>query len=103
MQFTAIAGPVMMMLAALTTRGPVSALLKVGADSPDTARKPNTLGLKDPPLQPLLRSGVLVKEADGRVWVDRVKAKKRQWRLARRIGAIGLVLGGLVFVVLKWL
>ena len=53
----------------------------------DSARKAATLGLSEPPLQPLLRAGVVVREADGRIWLDRAKARRRQWRIALTLGA----------------
>ena len=52
-----------------------------------TARKATTLGLSEPPLQPLLRAGVVVREADGRIWLDQPKARRRQWRIALALGA----------------
>jgi hypothetical protein len=82
-----IAGPLVMMITVLRQPGPVKTLIRAGALSPDTARKATTLGLSEPPLQPLLRAGVVVREADGRIWLDQPKARRRQWRIALALGA----------------
>ena len=82
-----VAGPLVMMITVLRQPGPVKTLLRAGALSPDSARKATTLGLSEPPLQPLLRAGVVVREADGRIWLDRAKARRRQWRIALTLGA----------------
>jgi hypothetical protein len=82
-----VAGPLVMMITVLRQPGPVKTLLRAGALSPDSARKATTLGLSEPPLQPLLRAGVVVREADGRIWLDRAKARRRQWRIALALGA----------------
>jgi hypothetical protein len=82
-----VAGPLVMMITVLRQPGPVKTLVRAGALSPDTARKATTLGLSEPPLQPLLRAGVVVREADGRIWLDQPKARRRQWRIALALGA----------------
>ena len=97
----AVASPVMMLAAALSSPGPVRSLLKAQADCPERARRPATLGLAEAQLQPLLRSGVLVREADGCVWVDRAKAKRRQWRIVGRFGLAAAVLAGIALFVLS--
>jgi len=89
---TSIMGPLMMLAIALRHRGSVRKLLDVHADCPDRARKPESLGIELPPLEPLIRSGVVVRERDGRVWVDRAKAKKRQWRIGLIFGGLGLLI-----------
>jgi hypothetical protein len=66
----AVVGPVMMVALALQKPGPVRTLAKAAADSPERARKPATLGLGEPVLAPLVRAGVVVREPDGRVWLD---------------------------------
>ena len=88
----AVAGPLAMVIMAARNPGPVTTLLKAGADSPDTARKPETLGVKEPPLTPLVRAGVVVRESDGRVWVDRAKARRRQLRIASTFALLGLLI-----------
>ena len=82
-----VAGPLVMMITVLRQPGPVKTLVRAGALSPDSARKAATLGLSEPPLQPLLRAGVVVREADGRIWLDQPKARRRQWRIALALGA----------------
>ena len=82
-----VAGPLVMMITVLRQPGPVKTLVRAGALSPDSARKATTLGLSEPPLQPLLRAGVVVREADGRIWLDQPKARRRQWRIALTLGA----------------
>jgi len=82
-----VAGPLVMMITVLRQPGPVKTLVRASALSPDTARKAATLGLSEPPLQPLLRAGVVVREADGRIWLDQPKARRRQWRIALTLGA----------------
>jgi hypothetical protein len=97
----AVVGPVMMLALALQKPGPVRVLAKAGAVSPESARKAATLGLQEPPLAPLLRSGVVVREPDGRIWLDARRAKLRQWRIGAIIGGSIMALGLLVAVVLS--
>lgn len=95
-----IVGPLMMLAIALQKPGPVRTLIKAGADAPDRARKPATLGVSEPHLQPLIRAGVVVREADGRVWLDRARARRRQWRIGAIVGGAIVVAGLLVAAVL---
>jgi hypothetical protein len=97
----AVAGPLAMVIMAARNPGPVTTLLKAGADSPESARKPETLGVKEPPLKPLIRAGVVVREDDGRVWVDRAKAKRRQVRIALTFAAAGVLVGLAVWAVMR--
>jgi hypothetical protein len=96
-----VAGPLVMMITVLRQPGPVKTLLRAGALSPESARKATTLGLSEPPLQPLLRAGVVVREADGRIWLDRAKARRRQWRIALALGAAVTVAALIVAFVLS--
>lgn len=98
----AVAGPLMMVIMAMRSPGPVKMLLDAGADSPDSARRPETLGVKQPPLQPLIRARVVVCEPDGRVWVDRNAARSRQRRLMAIFAAIGLLVGLAVWALLRF-
>jgi|LauGreDrversion4_2_1035121.scaffolds.fasta_scaffold574188_2 hypothetical protein len=91
-----IAGPLVMMITVLRQPGPVKTLTRAGALSPESARKATTLGLAEPPLQPLLRAGVVVREADGRIWLDARKARWRQWRIAITIGLAVMVVAAAV-------
>jgi hypothetical protein len=97
----AIIGPAMMLAIALQKPGPVRTLLKSGADNPEHARKLSTLGLTEPPLAPLIRSGVVVRESDGRIWVDRAKARRRQWRIGAILGGASVVVCGIAAVILS--
>ena len=94
---TALLGPLGIVIAAFTKPGPVRALLRAHADCPDRARRPSTLGIDEPPLQPLIRAGIVIREANGCVWVDRARAKQRQKKLMMVFGAVGAVIG-----VLAW-
>jgi hypothetical protein len=96
----AVLGPLMMLAIALQKPGPVRTLLKAEADSPERARKATTLGLSEPPLAPLIRSGVVVREADGRIWVDRAKARRRQWRIGATIGGLIVLGSGIAALIL---
>lgn len=96
----AVVAPLMMLALAFSKPGPVRALLKVEADAPERARRPSSLGVSEVQLEPLIRSGVVVREPDGCVWVDRAKARRRSWKIAGWYGAILAVLAGLVLSVL---
>ena len=88
-----IVGPLMMVLIALQKPGPVRALSKAEADAPDRARKPSTLGIAEPPLAPLVRAGIVVREADGRIWLDRAALRRRQRRIALVVGIPAIAVG----------
>ncbi|MDI9403214.1 MAG: hypothetical protein QM516_05020 [Limnohabitans sp.] len=92
----AVVGPLMMLFIALQKPGPVRTLMRAEADCPERARKASTLGLTEPPLAPLLRAGVVVRETDGRIWVDRGKARRRQWRIALWFGVAIVAISGMV-------
>lgn len=96
----AIAGPLMMLAMVFSRPGPVRVLLKAQADAPERARRPSSLGIVEAHLQPLLRSGVVVREPDGCVWVDRAKARRRSWRIAATIGGAVAVVVAIVLAVL---
>ena len=97
----ALIGPAMMLALALQKRGPVRTLSKAAADSPESARKAATLGLSEPPLAPLIRAGVVVRETDGRIWLNRVVARRRQWQLALIVGGVMTVLGPMIYLILS--
>ncbi|MEY3025799.1 MAG: hypothetical protein RL136_1928 [Planctomycetota bacterium] len=92
----AIAGPLIMLVTVLRQPGPVKTLRRAGATAPDRARKATTLAIADAPLRPLLRSGVVVREADGRIWLDEAKARRRQWRIGALLGLSAVALGAIV-------
>jgi len=96
----AVVGPLMMLAMATSRPGPVRALLKAQADAPDRARRPVSLGIPEPQLEPLVRSGVVVREADGCVWVDRAKASRRAWRIASVFAVVLALVAGVVLSIL---
>lgn len=98
---SAIAGPLMMLAMAFSRPGPVRALLKAEADAPERARRPSSLDIGEDRLAPLLKSGVVVREADGCVWVDRAKARRRSWRIAGVIGGVVAAVGCAILFVLS--
>jgi hypothetical protein len=85
----------MMIGLAFSKPGPVRALLKVEADAPERARRPSSLGIDEAQLVPLVRGGVVVRESDGCVWVDRAKARRRSWKIALRAGALAVAIGAM--------
>lgn len=97
---SAIAGPLMMLAMAFSRPGAVRALLKAKADTPERARRPSSLEIGEDQLAPLVRSGVVVREADGCVWVDRAKARRRSWRIAAMVGGVIAAIGGMILFVL---
>ncbi len=94
-------GPVMMLLIALKKPGPVRTLIKANADAPTRARKAKTLGLEEPPLAPLIRAGVVVRDADGCIWLDRARLRRRQWRLGILVCGASFALVALLYVLLR--
>ena len=80
-----VIGPSMMLLMVLRSPGPARAMRKAGATNAATARKAATLGVSEPALAPLVRAGVVVREADGRVWLDEARARRRAWRLGAMV------------------
>lgn len=92
-----VAGPLAMVIMAMRSPGPVKTLRKAGAISPDTARRAETLGVKEPPLAPLIRAGVVVREPDGRIWLDERRANARQRRLVVAFGAAGVLVAAIAW------
>jgi hypothetical protein len=79
----------------------VRALLKAEADAPERARRAASLDLREEQLAPLLKSGVVVREADGCMWVDRAKARRRSWRIAGTVGGVLAAIAGTILFVLS--
>ena len=96
----AVVGPLMMLAVALKQPGTVKTLHRAGATSPESARKAGTLGLPEPPLQPLIRARVVIREPDGRIWLDAAAARRRQWRIGAVVGAAVLVVSGILALIL---
>jgi hypothetical protein len=91
----------MMVAMAFSQRGPVRTLLKADADAPERARRAASLGIDEAHLVPLMKSGVVVREADGCVWVVREKARRRSWRITLRVGAVVVAIGAVVLAIFE--
>lgn len=75
----AIAYPIALMLLARKLPSPVAAFRKAGAYSPETARKPSTLGLSGAWMfEDAQAKGRVVATGDGRFYLDPVKDKARR-------------------------
>ena len=98
----AILFPLMILAMILKQKGPVSKFLKIGAISPETARRADSAELTAPDrlhLDGLAKRGVLVALEDGRYYVD-VAVHRRHRRLMivlLVVVAAGLVAGVLLF------
>jgi hypothetical protein len=98
----AILFPLMILAMILKQKGPVSKFLKVGAISPETARRGDSAQLTAPDrlhLDGLVKRGVLVALGDGRYYVD-VEAHRRRRRMMivlLVVVAAGLAAGVLLF------
>lgn len=80
----AIIFPLMILAMILKQKGPVSKFLRIGAISPQTARRADSAELTAPDrlhLDDLVKRGVLVALEDGRYYVD-VEAHRRRRRMA---------------------
>ena len=99
----AIIFPLMILAMILKQKGPVSKFLKVGAISPETARRADSAELTAPDrlhLEDLVKRGVLVALDDGRYYVD-VAVQRRRRRMViilLVVVAVGLAAG----VLLLW-
>lgn len=75
----AVLYPVALILAARRMPSPVSAFRKAGAFSPETARKPGTLGLSGAWMfEGAVKSGLVKATGDGRYYLDRARDRRRQ-------------------------
>ena len=99
----AILFPLMILAMILKQKGPVSRFLKIGAVSPETARRADSAQLTAPDrlhLDGLVKRGVLVSLEDGRYYVD-VAVHRRRRRMM--IVLLVVVAAGLaVCVLLFW-
>jgi hypothetical protein len=57
--------------------------------------------VKEPPLAPLVRAGVVVREPDGRIWLDEKRAKARQLKLILAFGTFGAALAALALIAMR--
>ena len=48
-----------------------------------------------------IRVGVVVRETDGRIWLNRVVARRRQWQLALIVGGAMIVLATMIYLILS--
>jgi hypothetical protein len=89
-----------LVLLLLQSRGPVGKFLKAGAISPDTARKPRSLELTNrEAVEAAVKSGVLVRLPDGRIYVNlAVHRRRRAWL----VGVVSAMIAGFL-VALTWL
>lgn len=84
-----IAYPIGLMLLARKLPSPLAAFRKAGAFSPETARKPATLGLSGRYMfEDDERRGVVVGTGDGRFYLDPVKDRARRRRFWTTVIAI---------------
>ncbi len=92
--FGALIIPISITALILKDRGVVSAFLKAGAISPQTARKPGSLSITRRYMMdgPIHRR-TLVATGDGRYWVDRPRLQQHRRRL---FTAMGLLSAGLI-------
>ncbi|MCA9283958.1 MAG: hypothetical protein KDA22_01995 [Phycisphaerales bacterium] len=86
----------------LRTKGPLDALFKAGAFTPETARRPSALGItNDHAVRYAARVGVLVSVGDGRYYVNRARHRARRNRILGALGACALAGGALVWLVME--
>ncbi|HMN96614.1 MAG TPA: hypothetical protein PKC43_01730 [Phycisphaerales bacterium] len=80
--FGAIALPASIILLILRQKGPADALVKAGATTPETARRPASVGMQSRHLvESLERSGLIVPVGDGRYYVDLPRLRRRTRRI----------------------
>jgi hypothetical protein len=94
-----LAFPLMIIAMILKQKGPAAKIMKLGAISPATARKPADLDLRDRYILPdAVKRGVIVKLDDGRYYVDLPTfRRRRRWSIALAV----VICAGLV--VTAWL
>jgi hypothetical protein len=99
----AILFPLMILAMILKQKGPAAKFLRIGAISPDTARRADSAELTAPDrlhLDGLVKGGVLVALDDGRYYVD-VEAHRRR-RRAVVVLLVVVALALLAGVILLW-
>lgn len=92
-----VAAPFMLVAMILRDTGPVPAFLEAGADAPERARRPSSIGVDEGVgLRDAVRARLLVATGDGRYWVDRRRWRRHRqllWALSGGIVAVGAGLG----------
>jgi len=83
-------------------KGPAQKFLAAGAVSPETARRPLSVGIQaDYMIEPLVRSGLLIAAGDGRYYADAVRIRRRNMLLYGVCGAMAVA--GAAFLAVAWL
>jgi len=75
--------------------GPVGKLAKAKAFSPEMARRPESLEIKNAAItmENPIRSGLIVPTGDGRFYVDLKKYRRRKISLIATLAIVGVALG----------
>lgn len=86
----------------LRIKGPVQQFMSAGAVSPETARRPASVGVQaEYLLSPLVRRRLLVAVGDGRYYADAVRIRRRNWLLYGFCAV--LAIAGAGFLLAGWL
>ena len=93
--------PLLPVLVAVMQKSPASTFFKAGAISPDTARKPSTVGAKGD-LERSLKSGLIVAAGEGRYYVDPEKFRRRARMIYSAWIAVAIVFVALLLIVQPW-
>ncbi|HZW08311.1 MAG TPA: hypothetical protein VFF69_00270 [Phycisphaerales bacterium] len=99
-----LAYPVFLFLTVRQKNSAASKFLAAGAVSPETARRPSTLGIPQTLglIQSGVRQGVLVAMEDGRYYVNtRVYRRRRNLLLGSLVGGSALFAGALAWLLLS--
>ncbi|MDY7110006.1 MAG: hypothetical protein SYC29_15345 [Planctomycetota bacterium] len=99
----AILFPLMILAMILKQKGPVWKFLRIGATSPDTARRADSAELTAPDrlhLEDLVKRGVLVALDDGRYYVDLAVHRRRRRMLVFLLAVVAMAL--VAGVLLLW-
>lgn len=86
----------------LRLKGPAQLYLAAGATSPETARRPGSVGIQAEYLiEPLVRNGLLIDAGEGRYYANAPKLRRRALLLYGFCGAMACVGAG--FLIAGWL
>jgi len=87
----AIALPIGLLLLARKMPSPLAAFRRAGAVSPETARKPSSLGLNGRwTFEDAQKTGLIVSTGDGRYYLNHVmdRARRRKWSIIAITNAV---------------